>query len=120
MTSRELNKMLLSSIPEIKKKFEDETNWQEGLDTGSFIIFEDVFIPFLESKVELNDKILIEKIYSFIENLCDIDDEYVRNVLYVAILENISDFENPEPYVKYLKPKSLKIYNDNYKNKNVC
>lgn len=46
---------------------------------------------------------MIEKIYSFIENLCDIDDKYVKNVLYVTILENFSDFDNPEPYVKYLK-----------------
>lgn len=114
MKSRELNQMLLSAIPEIKSKFEDETNWQEGLDTGSFIVFEDVFLPYLESKVELNDKAMIEKIYSFIENLCDIDDEYIKNVLYVAVLENFSNFENPNHYIKYLKPKSLKIYNDNY------
>lgn len=118
MKSRELNQMLLSAIPEIEPKFENETKWQEGLDTGSFIVFEDVLLPYLESKVELNDKVMIEKIYLFIENLCDIDDEYVKNVLYVAILENLSDFENPEPYVKYLKPKSFKIYNDNY-NKNI-
>ncbi len=117
MKSRELNQMLLSAVPEIKSKFENETNWQEGLDTGSFIVFEDVFLPYLESKVELDDKVMIEKIYSFIESLCDIDDEYVKNVLYVAVLENFSNFENPNPYIKYLKPKSLKIYNDNYSKK---
>lgn len=117
MKSRELNKMLLSAIPEIKSKFEDETNWQEGLDTGSFIVFEDVFLPYLESKVEIDDKAMIEKIYSFIEKLCDVDDEYVKNVLYVAVLENFSNFENPDPYIKHLKPKSLKIYNDNYSKK---
>ena len=100
MKSRELNQMLLSAVPEIKSKFENETNWQEGLDTGNFIVFEDVFLPYLESKVELDDKVMIEKIYSFIESLCDIDDEYVKNVLYVAVLENFSNFENPNPYIK--------------------
>ena len=114
MESKELNQMLLSAIPELKTKFDEETSWQEGLNTGSFIVFEDVFLPFLEAKVEMNDLAMIEKIYSFIESLCDIEDEYVQNVLYVAILENIADFVNPEPFIKYLKEKSLRIYKENY------
>lgn len=71
-------------------------------------------MPFLESKVEVNDIVMIDKIYSFIEQLCDIKDEYVQNVLNVAIFENIADFVNPEPYVKHLKEKNLRIYNNNY------
>lgn len=70
---------------------------------------------FLESKVEVNDIVMIDKIYSFIEQLCDIKDEYVQNVLNVAIFENIADFVNLEPYVKHLKVNSLKIYNGNYR-----
>ena len=115
MNPRELNELLLKSFPELKDKFEEETSWQDGIETGCFVTFEDVFMPFLEANVELDNGEMIERIYSFIENLCDIDDEYVQNVLYVAILENISSYSNKELFSKYLKEKSMKIYNENYK-----
>lgn len=114
MESRELNQLLLDAIPELIDKFNEETGWQEGIDTGSFVVFEDVFMPFLETKIEVNDVPMIDKMYTFIEKLCDIEDEYVQNILNVAILENISDFVNPEPFVKYLKEKSLQIYKDSF------
>lgn len=114
MEAKDLNQLLLNSIPEITNKFNNETSWQEGIDTGCIVVFEDVFMPFLEAAVDVNDIFMIDKIYSFIEKMCNIDDEYVQNVLYVAILENIHDFVNPEPYTKYLKEKSLKKYNENF------
>ena len=115
MDSKELNSLLLEKFPDIKTRFEQETNWQEGIETGSFIVFEDAFMPFLEANVEMNNTDMIERIYCFIESLCDIDDEYVQNILYVAILENIAGYVNPEPFIKPLKEKSMKIYNENYK-----
>ena len=62
----------------------------------------------------MNNNDVIERIYSFIESLCDINDEYVQNILYVAILENISSYSNPKPFIKHLKEKSKKTFNDNY------
>lgn len=115
MDSKGLNNLLLEKFPELKDKFIEETNWQEGIETGSFIVFEDVFMPFLEANVEMNNSEMVERIYLFIESLCDIEDEYVQNILYVAILENISSYANPEPFIKPLKEKSMKIYNENYK-----
>ncbi len=114
MSPKELNTMLLNNIPELKNKFNEETIWQDGLETGSFIVFEDVFMPFLEVSVELNNESMIEKCYSFIELLTNIKDEYVQNILFVAILGNISSYVNKDMFVKYLKPNSKKIYFDNY------
>ena len=54
MQAKELNSLLLEKFPELKKKFDDETSWQDGIETGSFIVFEDVFMPFLEANIELN------------------------------------------------------------------
>ena len=116
MQAKELNQLLINSFPELEAKFHEEVDWQDGYETGSFVVFEDVFMPFLEANVEMNNEELIERIYSFIEALCDIDDEYVQNVLYVAILENIADYENSEPFAKYLKENSKKIYLENYNN----
>ena len=115
MESKELNTLLLNKFPELKEKFEEETSWQDGIETGSFIVFEDVFMPFLESNVELHNEEMVERIYSFIEELCDIKDEYVENILFVAILENLAGYVNPEPFIKPLKDKSKKIFDENFK-----
>lgn len=115
MEPKELNQLLLSEFPELQEKFEEVTSWQDGINTGCFITFEDIFMPFLRKNVEMNNKDMIERLYSFIEQLCDIDDPYAQNLLYVAILENIGSNNDPNPFEIYLKPKSLKIYLENYK-----
>ena len=115
MVPKELNTLLLNKFPELKEKFEEETSYQDGIETGSFIVFEDVFMPFLESNVELHNEEMVERIYSFIEELCDIKDEYVENILFVAILENLAGYVNSEPFIKPLKAKSKKIFDKNYR-----
>ena len=114
MESKDLNMLLLNHFPELKEEFDEYTGWQEGIETGSFITYEDVFMPFLEKYVELKNNEMIERIYNFIEELCDIDDPYVQNILYVAILEKISCYEHSEDFSRYLHQKSMKIYLENY------
>lgn len=114
MTSKELNENLLLNFPELKLKFEKETSWQEGINTGSFITFEDVFMPFIKENVYLNNLEKINKIFKYIENLSFIDDKYVENILYVAILENISSFKDSRNFTKYFYPNTKKIYLQNY------
>ena len=116
MTSKELNENLLLNFPELKEKFEDETSWQEGFDTGSFVVFEDVFMPFVKDSKK-NNKDIINRIFDYIEKLSLNNDEYAQNVLYVAILENIASFEDEQKYTKYFKNNTLKIFNENYKDK---
>ena len=43
MSSREFNTLLLKRFPEIKEDFESYVGWQDGIDTGSFLVVEDVF-----------------------------------------------------------------------------
>ena len=116
MKSKDLNVLLLERFPELKEKIDEVTGWQDGIETGSFIVFEDVFMPFLESNVELKNIEMIDRIYSFIEELSSIKDDYVENILYVAILENISSYVNPKPFIEPLKEKSRKIFEENYRN----
>ena len=47
MDSREFNSMLLNRFPNIKESFEKATSWQDGIDTGSTVVLEDVFMPYL-------------------------------------------------------------------------
>jgi len=111
MESRELNKLLLNSFPELKERFDIETEWQEGIDTGSTIVFEDVFIPFLEVNVESNNIKTVDRIFSFIEDLALVDDQYAQNVLIISILENINDFIDKHKFIAFFKENTLKLYN---------
>lgn len=115
MTSRELNKDLLLNFPELKEKFEEETSWQEGYDTGSFIVFEDVFMPFLNENIMNNNDNELDKIFNYIEKLSLNEDEYVQNIVYVAILENISTFSNKDEYIKHFKNNTKNIFDSNYR-----
>ena len=110
MKRSDLNLMLLKRFPELKDRFYEETSWQEGIDTGSFIVYEDVFNNYLEENMDLNNEEVINKCFDFIEELANIDDEYVLNLLVVGIFENMNAYKEKERYIKRLRVKSVEIF----------
>ena len=51
MTSKELNLKLIESFPEIKEVYYEETSWQDADDTGSHIVYADIFVPFIKTQI---------------------------------------------------------------------
>lgn len=111
MNSLELNTLLLKRIPLIKDAFERETSWQEGLETGSTVVFEDIFMPYIIYCVENNINDEISRCFNFVEECVCSRDDYQRNVIEISIIENIRSFDIKDKISKYLRPESLKSYN---------
>jgi len=110
MTCKELNQKLLDCFPELLDSFKEETSWQEGLDTGSTVVYEDVFMPFVEESIEKKDDASISRIFSFIEELAQFDDEYTKQLLMICIFDNLIFFDDEINYEKWLGPNSLKLF----------
>ena len=106
MTSREFNALLLKRFPKIKQDFENYFNWQDGIDTGSFLVVEDVFNKLLWRFVENGDTELTKRIFSFAEAILNQGDEYACNVIVVGLLEAIKGDERP-PQNRPLSPSSI-------------
>ena len=47
MNSIELNKLLIEKFPNLIDDYCDEVGWQEGDETGSHIVYGDVFTPYI-------------------------------------------------------------------------
>ena len=110
--SKKYNILLLNKFPELKEKFDNYTNWQDGMETGSLLVYEDVFVPYvLECLINDNNDKMIE-IADFIEQLITDNDEYAFNIAYIAILESLKSNPNGINIQKYLKDKSLKEFNE--------
>lgn len=45
MTSKELNLKLIEFFPEIKDVYFEETSWQDGDETGSHVVYAEIFVP---------------------------------------------------------------------------
>lgn len=114
MTYKELNIDLLDNFPELKNKFDEETSWQDGIDTGCFITFEDVFMPFVRDQVLKDNKKIINRIFDYIENLSYSKDEYVENIFYVAILETFYSFNDLYKFAIYFKENTKKLFIESY------
>ena len=112
MTAKELNSKLLEIIPETKTLFDFVTHDLEGLETGSTIVVEDVFMVYLKDSLKQNNVIALNKCRSFIEWLSDyIDDEYAGEVLVICIFEYIHYSSDRSEFLKVLGPRANKIYN---------
>lgn len=112
MLPKVINSKLLETIPEIKELFEKVTSWQDGLDTGSTIVIEDVFMVYLKECIKHSIEIEIEKCSMFLEWLSDfIDDEYAGDVVVVSVFEYIHFASDKTELEKVLGPKAKEKYN---------
>ncbi len=110
MTSKELNFRLISLLPEIKSMYSDTVSWQEGDDTGSHIVFEDVFVPYVIECARTRDQIRLFKCFEVIEKMLSSNDEYAEEVVAVSVLESLL-FEGGliKELLKYMGEKTKRL-----------
>jgi len=111
MTSKELNLRLKYALPEIKELYDDETSWQDGDNTGSHIVYGDVFAPFIKEQIKFNNKIYLKQLFQFIEDLLLLNDKYTDEVISFSVIESLLfDGEiTKNMFIQYVGQKTLKI-----------
>lgn len=91
MTSVELNQLLIKTYPELKDEYEEEVSWQEGNETGSHVVFGDVFTPYLKKCLNDKENEKVRKAFGFIEQVLGFNDKYCDEVIAFSVLEGIFD-----------------------------
>lgn len=89
MTSNELNKLLIKSLPNLKNAYDEEVSWQEGDDTGSHTVYGDILTPYLNKCLNEQDEGEIKKILTFIEEVLELQDNYGEEVIAFSVLEGV-------------------------------
>jgi hypothetical protein len=113
MKSKELNQLLTTNIKNIKEGYLEEISWQDGEDTGSHIIFGDVFAPYIIKCLQDNNETEIKICFSFIENILNKNDDYIIEVILFSVLERLA-FEKTNQILlkKHMFPNTAKYYNE--------
>ena len=109
MNAAQLNKLLLEAFPELADKFEDYTSWQDGMETGCFLTYEDLLLPAVREALDAKDDEKLARIGSFIEKLMTLGDDYAVNVATVGLLEGLKADGN-DTIRQYLGTTSLTEY----------
>ena len=111
MTSKELNIKLIESFPEIRDIYYDETSWQDGDETGSHIVYADIFVPFIKEQISNGKESTIINIFNYIEKLIELNDEYTNEVIAFSVIESLlfdEDIENAF-FIQFAKTNTLKL-----------
>ena len=112
MKSKELNELLLKVVPELKKSFDDFTSWQEGLDTGSHTVFENIVVPFAIDAIENENDDAIVRLFKLIEDMVTSKDEYEEEVAQLSFLEPIkSEHADEYDFSKIMLPETYSLFN---------
>jgi len=98
MTSKELNLFLLRLLPGIKDSYIEEVSWQDGHDTGSHVVFEDVLCPYIIRNAENEQE--LKHCFSTIETILLLHDEYAEEVILLSVLDDL--LTEPEVIAKSL------------------
>lgn len=115
MKEKELNILLLNEFPDIKESFDQETSWQDGLDTGCTVTFVDVFVPYIVKTALSNDEEKTRKIFEFVEKLASFKDKYVNQVILLSIFDPLFCDYNSIDWKKYFGTETnilLEVYNN--------
>lgn len=95
MNEIKLNTLLLERFPELIVQFEEYTSWQDGIETGCFLTYEDLLLPLTRQALVANDKLLLTRVGSFIEELMNSGDDHAINVATVGLIEGLRAYGNP-------------------------
>ena len=113
MKARELNKLLVEQYPNLQEKYIEETSWQEGEDTGSHIVYGDVFTPYLVECIKENRNREIICCFDFLETLLELKDSYVDDVVAFSVFESIEYlFKETDSLINLLSEKSRKVLSE--------
>ena len=89
MTSKELNLKLITLLPELEPSYRHEIEWQDGDETGSHIVFEDILVPYLLDCIKNGDEEDIRKSFDSIETLLYLKDKYAEEVIAFSVIESL-------------------------------
>lgn len=111
MTSKELNLKLIKTFPEIQDVYYEETSWQDGDETGSHVVYEDVFVPFLKAQMSDKNEQVLANAFNYIEELLELNDKYADEVIALSVLESLFFAEdvNNASFIRFAKPKTLEL-----------
>ena len=109
MDEIKLNTLLLQTFPELAGQFEEYTSWQDGMETGCFLTFEDLLLPLAYLALDNHDETFLTRLGAFIEQLMTSGDNYAVNVATVGLIEGLKAHGNPL-IRSYLGPVSLEEF----------
>lgn len=114
MTSKELNIKLISLLPEMKAYYNNTVSWQDGDETGSHVVFEDAFVPYIKECAKKQDESGVVKCFEVIEKLLVLNDEYAEEVIALSVLESLlfSETLNVGSLYPYMYQETKKMFDE--------
>ena len=87
-----LNGLLLESFPELIDKFKEYTSWQDGMETGCFLTYEDLLLPLARHALDNHDEAFLTRLGAFVERLMTSGDDHAVNVATVGLIEGLKAY----------------------------
>jgi hypothetical protein len=96
---------LIEEFPELEAKYDSELEWWRDEQPGPHIVFGDIFVPYLRSKLRAKDEEFLQRAFRFLEELASSDDVRVREVVAFSVCEPIAgDADAAEVAERYTGP----------------
>jgi hypothetical protein len=117
MTPKDLNLKLVGTFPELRRAYYEQTDWQEGDDTGSHVVYGDVLVPAMTTYLSIGQYAPLKKYFDFLEELLASGDEYAIDVVATTVIESIVFEGNDEAeFMRMLGVETKKIW-ESYRQK---
>jgi hypothetical protein len=114
MTPKELNLKLIAVFPDLETDYRKQTEWQEGDETGSHVVYGDVLVPIMIMLIKSGNYQRAKKYFDFLEELLDLGDEYAEDVIATSVIESVFFDDIDKAAVKELLGEKALVIWDEY------
>lgn len=81
---------LITFFPDLREVYGREADWWQPEKPGPYVVYEDIFYPYIEKLLSSNDTDALQRAFDFIEMLVTADDTRLHDLARIAILTRLT------------------------------
>lgn len=81
---------LISFFPDLRELYEREADWWQPERPEAYVVYEDIFYPYVEKLLASKDADALQRAFDFIELLVTADDARLHDLARIAILTRLT------------------------------
>lgn len=103
ITYDDMAERLIEEFPELKVRYNSELEWWRDEQPGPHIVYGDIFVPYLRSRLKAKDKGFLQRAFRFLEELSKSGDTRIQEVIAFSVCEPLAGdavaVEAAQPYI---------------------
>ena len=90
LSLEDASEKLVTLFPDLREVYEREADWWKPEKPQPYVVYEDIFYPYIEKLLASNEMNALQRVFDFIEMLVTADDTRLHDLARISILTRLT------------------------------